>query len=146
MRLRKMFINMLLKLLRHTRKSIEISPKNVALPFTETETVHNLSDVTLTTEELELLKYGLKHPLQPLQVNETDILTTFDFIHRAMTKDLRDKKQSAEVKKKIYNLAQSYVNSYKPILHALKKHQILKRLGNNKFIVFYVQILHKEII
>ena len=37
-----------------------------------------------------------------------------------MTKDLRDEKQSGEVKKKVSNLAHSYVNSYKPILHALK--------------------------
>ena len=32
-------------------------------------------------------------------------------------------------------MAHSYVNSYKPTLHALKKHRILKRLANNKDIV-----------
>ena len=32
-------------------------------------------------------------------------------------------------------MAHSYVNSYKPTLHALKKHRILKRLANNKYIV-----------
>ena len=52
-----------------------------------------------------------------------------------MTKDLRDEKQSGEVKTKISNLAHCYVNSYKPTLHALKKHRILKRLANNKDIV-----------
>ena len=36
---------------------------------------------------------------------------------------------------KISNLAHSYVNFYKPTLHALKKHRILKRLANNKDIV-----------
>ena len=87
------------------------------------------------TEVLELLKYGLKNPVHPLQVNKTDILTTIDFIHRTVTKDLRDEKQSGEVKTKISNLAHSYVNSYKPTLHALKKHRILKRLANNKDIV-----------
>ena len=81
------------------------------------------------------MKYDLKHPLHPLQVKKTDILTTFDFIHCAMTKDLRDEKQSGEVKTKISNLAHSYVNSYNPTLHALKKHRILKRLANNKDIV-----------
>ena len=94
-----------------------------------------MSNATLTTEELELLKYGLKHPIHPLQVNKTDILTTFDFIHHAMAKDLRDEKQSGEVKTKISNLAHSYANSYKPTLHALKKHRIFKRLANNKDIV-----------
>ena len=29
-------------------------------------------------------------------------------------------------------LAQSYVNFYKPTLHGLKKHRILKRLANSK--------------
>ena len=52
-----------------------------------------------------------------------------------MTKDLRDEKQFGEVKTKISNLAQSYVNSYKTTLHALKKQRILKRLANNKYIV-----------
>ena len=84
---------------------------------------------------MELLKYGLKHPTHPLQVNKIDILTTFDFIHGAITKDLRDGKQSHEVKTEISNLAHSYVNSYNPTMLALKKHQILKRLANNKDIV-----------
>ena len=47
-----------------------------------------------------------------------------------MTKNLRDEKQSGEVKTKISNLAHSYVNSHKPTLHALKEHQTL----------FYIQI------
>ena len=84
---------------------------------------------------MELLKYGLKHPIHPLQVNKTDILTTFDFMRHAMTKDLRDEKQSSEVQTKISNLAHSYVNNYKPTLHALKKHRILKRSVSNKDIV-----------
>ena len=87
------------------RKSCEISPKNVTLLLTDTKTVHNLSNVTLTTEVLERLKYGLKHPTHPNQVTKTDILTT-DVIHHAMTKDQRDEKQSGEVKTKISTLAQ----------------------------------------
>ena len=51
---------------------------------------------------MEVLKYGLKHPIHPLQINKTDILTTFDFIHGAMTKnDLKDKKHSGELKTKM---------------------------------------------
>ena len=65
----------------HENKLINFT-KNVTLPFTDTEAVHNLSNVTLTTEELELLKYGSKHPINPLQVNKMDILITFDFIHQ----------------------------------------------------------------
>ena len=79
--------------------------KNVTLLLTETEAVHNLSNVSLTTEVLERLKYGLKHPTHPIQVNKTDILTT-DFIHHPMTKDQRDEKQPGEVKTNISTLAQ----------------------------------------
>ena len=86
MPLRKMFINVLLT---HEKKLKNLT-KNVTLPFTDTETVHNLSNFNLTTEELEPLKYGLKHPTHSLQVNKMDILSTFDFIHRAIPKDLRD--------------------------------------------------------
>ena len=117
------------KTIKTHEKKLRNLTKNVTLLFTDTEICLN---VTLTTDELELLKYGLKHPIHPLQVNKTDILTTFDFIHRAMTKDLRDEKQSGEVKTKISNLAHSYVNSYKATLHALEKHRVLKRLANNK--------------
>ena len=120
------------KTIKTHEKKLRNLTKNVTLLFTDTEICLN---VTLTTDELELLKYGLKHPIHPLQVNKTDILTTFDFIHRAMTKDLRDEKQSGEVKTKISNLAHSYVNSYKPTLHALKKHRILEILASNKDIV-----------
>ena len=52
-----------------------------------------------------------------------------------MAKDLRDEIQFGEVKTKISHLAQSYVNSYKPTLYALKKHWILKRLANSKYII-----------
>ena len=52
-----------------------------------------------------------------------------------MTKVFRDEKQSGQVKTKISNLVDSYVNSYKPILHALKKHRIVKRLLSTKDIV-----------
>ena len=77
------------KTIKTHEKKLRNLTKNVTLLFTDTEICLN---VTLTTDELELLKYGLKHPIHPLQVNKTDILTTFDFIHRAMTKDLRDEK------------------------------------------------------
>ena len=99
------------KTLKTHKKKLQNLTKNVTLPFSVTKTIHNLSNVTLTTEELELLKYGIRHPIHPLQVNKTDILT-FEFIHLATTKDLRDESKFGDIKKKISNLAHSYVNSY----------------------------------
>ena len=75
------------------QKKITNLTKNIALPFTHNETIHNLSTITLTTEELDVLKYGLKHPIHPLHVNKTDALTTFEFILKTMTKDLKHEKQ-----------------------------------------------------
>ena len=55
-----------------------------------------------------------------------------------MNRDVRDEKQSGEVKTKISYLAHwcvKCVNYHKLTLHVLKKHWIMKRLGNNKDIV-----------
>ena len=40
------------------------------------------------TEKIDLLKYGLKYSIHPLPLYKKDVLTTFDFILRRMTKDL----------------------------------------------------------
>ena len=47
---------------RHDKKLRSLT-KSLSLPFATTETVHNLSSKLLTTDELEVLKYGLKHPI-----------------------------------------------------------------------------------
>ena len=41
------------------QKKVRNLTKNIALPFTHNKTIHNLSTITLTTEELDVLKYGL---------------------------------------------------------------------------------------
>ena len=109
--------------------------KSISSPFTAAEIVHNLSSKLLTTDQLEVLKYGLKHPIHLLQTNKWDILTTFNFIHRAMTNDLKTKKHSGELETKMSHLGNSHVNAYKPTKTSLKKHKIIKRLRENKNIV-----------
>ena len=74
------------------QKKIRNLTKNIVLPFTHNEIIHNLYTATLTKEELDVLKYGLKHPIHPLHVNKTDALTTFEFILKTMTKDLKHEK------------------------------------------------------
>ena len=39
---------------------------NIVLPFTPAETVLNVSGTRLSDDELEILKYGLKHSIEPL--------------------------------------------------------------------------------
>ena len=107
-------------------KKLSNLTKSLSLPFTTAETVYNLSSKLLTTDELEVLQYGLKHSIHPLQINKIYILSTFDFIYHAMANDLKDKKHSGELKTKMSHLANSYVNAYKPTKIFLKKHKILK--------------------
>ena len=52
-----------------------------------------------------------------------------------MTKDFKNEKQSDELKVKLSNLVNNYVNNYRPSKHAMKKHGILKRLRKNNNIV-----------
>ena len=72
--------------------------KNSVLTFTSTDTVLNLSSVKLTEEELRILKYDLKHPTEPKFINKIDVLTTFDFMDRAINKDPKDYRDAGEVK------------------------------------------------
>ena len=64
--------------------------KNIALPFKYDETIHKSSMAILITEELDVLKHGLKCQIHPLPVNKTDGLGAIDFIYRIMTKDLKN--------------------------------------------------------
>ena len=52
--------------------------KNTQVPFTSDEIIKNLSNYKLTEEEVEILKYGLKHPIEPKPLLKTDILATFE--------------------------------------------------------------------
>ena len=109
--------------------------QNTVLPFTSTDTVLSLSFLNVTDEKMNVLRYGLKHSVEPNFINKTDILSAFDFMHRAMSKVLKDQKDNGEVKAKISYLANTYVNSYKPTKNALRKHKILKKLRNNNNIL-----------
>ena len=115
----------------HQKKLKELT-RNVALPFTPVEAVLNLSATRLTDVELEILKNGLKHSIEPLYINKTDVLITFDFIHRSMSKYLKHEKDAGEVKAKMFYLANNYVNAYKLSKNTICKHKILKKLRNNK--------------
>ena len=52
----------------HEKKLKELT-RNVVLPFTPAETVLNLSGIRLSNNELEILKYRLKHSIEPLHIN-----------------------------------------------------------------------------
>ena len=120
---------------RTQEKKLKELMHNVVLPFTPAETVLNLSGTKLSDDELEILKYGLKHSIEPLHINKIDVLTTFDFIQRSMSKDLKHEKDAGEVKAKMSYLAHNYVNTYKASKNTSRKHKIIKILRNNKDIL-----------
>ena len=77
------------------------------------EIVLNLSASRLSDDKLEILKDGLKHSIEPLHINKTDVLTIFDFIHQSMNKDLKQRKMQGQVKAKMSYLTNNCVNAYK---------------------------------
>ena len=81
------------------------------------------------------MKYGLKHPIEPKHLLKTDILATFEQIHRPLSRDLKDERNPGELKAMISNLANVYWSSYKPTQNTLRKHGILKKLRTRKDIV-----------
>ena len=66
--------------------------QNTLLPFTSTDTVLSLSSSKLTDEEMNILRYRLKHSIKPNFINKTDILSTFDLIHRTMSRFKRSER------------------------------------------------------
>ena len=109
--------------------------KNIQVPFTSDETIKKLSSYKLREEEAEILKYGLKHPIEPKHLLKTDIFATFDQIHRSLSRDSKYKRKSGELKARISNLVDVYWSSYKPTQSTLRKHGILKKLRTRKNIV-----------
>ena len=95
-------VNAMVKLtvLTHEKKLCNLT-QNTELPFTLTDTVLHLSSSKLTDEEMNMFRYGLQHSIESSFINKTDILSTFDFIHRTMSKHLKDQKDTREVKAKI---------------------------------------------
>ena len=69
-------------------KKLRNLTQNTVLPFTSTDMVLKLSSSKLPDEKMNILRYKLKHSIEPNVINKTDTLSTFDFIHQAMSKDL----------------------------------------------------------
>ena len=93
--------------------------KNTQILFTSGEITKNLSIYKLREKEVEILKYGLKHPIEPKYLLKTDILATFEQIHCFLLRDLKDERKSSELKATIWNLANVYWSSYKPTQNTL---------------------------
>ena len=117
------------------QKKLQNLTKNSALPFNSKETITNLSRYSLTTDETDILKYGLYYSIPPRNLSKTDVLVSYELIHRFMKEDLKLGNESGRLKADMSHLANSYFYNYLPSRSTLKKHGILKRLQSNPEIV-----------
>ena len=118
----------------HHKKLTNLT-RNKSIPFTSNETVTNLSSHSLTSEQLNILKFGLTHSICPPKINESDVFTCFELINHTMAKKLRDTKQAGKLVADLSHLAHTYVSSYRPMIEDLKKLRVLKEIRKNKNIV-----------
>lgn len=116
-------------------KKLKRLTRNVVLPFTSTETVTNLSSQNLTSEQLEILKYGPSHSICPSTISKTDVFSCFELINRTMVRNILDRKLKGKLVADLSHLAHSYVSSHQPSAADLKKYRVLKNLRRNKDIV-----------
>ena len=116
-------------------KKLKALTRNSSVPFTQKDTVVNISSYELADDELDILKFGLTYAIKPLQISKSHVFTTFELLHQDLKRHLVDKSKANEVKNEIQHLATTYVNSFKPTTNDLKKLKILKKLKQNKDIV-----------
>ena len=76
-----------------------------------------------------MLKYRLKHSDPVRNVALSEIYLIFHII--LLTKDLRYEIQLGELKMQMSNLVNNYVTKHKSSMRVLRKHGVLKKLGNN---------------
>ena len=71
--------------------------KNSVLPFKSDEVVTNLSSVSLNTDQLNVLKYGLTHSICTPSINKTDIFACFELISQRMLKNLKESNDTGKL-------------------------------------------------
>ena len=116
-------------------KKLRNLTKNHYTPFKHEDIIDNKSSYVCTSEENEVLQFGLQHTIRPRFIDKTDVFTTFENIHRVMKNDLKEHATVAELKSQISFMAHAYTKKYKVNKKTLEKHKVLKRLQKNTNIV-----------
>ena len=99
------------------------------------KTITNLTNYNLTQEETELLKNGLFFSIAPPFLKKSDVFTSFENIHRFLSKNLIDEANKPQLKAEISHMTHTYFSNYKPSRRILHQHNILTKLKNNKDLV-----------
>ena len=121
----------------HThQKKLSSLMRDCNLPiFTAIETITTLKQYELSQEESDLLKTGLYLSIQPDKIQESEIFTTFEKIHRSFLNNLKSEETKSQIKAHLSYLVNSYFYNYKPSPCILRQHRVLRNLRKNKDIV-----------
>ena len=103
--------------------------------FTANETITNPMQYELSQEESDLLKSCLYFPIQPDKIRKSEILTTFEKIHRLFLNNLKSEETKSQIKSHLSYIAHSYFYNYKPSPSMLRQHHVLRNLKRNKDVV-----------
>ena len=120
----------------HSTKKLSSLTRDCNVPiFTANEAMTNLMQSELSQEESDLLKAHLCFSIQPDNIGKSEIFTTFDKIRRSVLNNLKSEETKSQIKVYLSHLANSYFYNYKPSLHILRQHRVLRNLRKNKDIV-----------
>ena len=126
----------LLKSLYTQQKKLSLLMRDCSLPiFTANETITNLTQFEFSQEESDLLKASLYFSIQPHKIPKSEILTTFEKIHRSFINNLKSEETKSQINGHLSYLANSYFYNYKPSPRILRQHRVLQHLRKNKDIV-----------
>ena len=73
--------------------------------------------------------------MQPDKIRKSEILTTFEKIHRSFLNNIKSEKTKSQIKVHLSYLANSYFYNYQPSPRILCQHRVLRNLRENKNIV-----------
>ena len=104
----------------HSKKLSNLT-YNHSLPFSASEVIQNKSSYSLSKEEEDILKYGLKYALHPMKISRSDVFCTFEKVNSFFKKDLKDMYSERHISAELQTLAETYVSSYRPPASTLKK-------------------------
>ena len=102
--------------------------------FDSKKTVTDLSSCRLTSDQRDILKFGLTHSICPPRIN-SDVFVCFELIHDTMVKKLQDRTQNPILVSALLQLAHSYSLVHRSTVADLKSYKLLKDLRKNKNIV-----------
>ena len=94
--------------------------------LTANKSITNLK-YDLSQEETDLLKAGLYFSIQLDKIQNSEIFTTFERIHRSFISNLESEEIKNQIKEHVLYLANSCFYNQKPSPRILRQHRVLRK-------------------